>query len=64
MRRAPAIIGSAIFLVIAPGTLAVYLPWYFAQWHLQFRKCVSTSTQAAYQLDHGEPESRSGEKRT
>jgi len=35
MRRAPAIIGSAIFLVIAPGTLAVYLPWYFTQWHFE-----------------------------
>src|SRR3982750_4805839 len=33
MRRAPAIIGSAIFLVIAPGTLAVYVPWYFRQSH-------------------------------
>jgi protein-S-isoprenylcysteine O-methyltransferase Ste14 len=32
MRRAPAIIGSAIFLAIAPGTLAVYMPWYFTQW--------------------------------
>jgi Kef-type K+ transport system membrane component KefB len=35
MRRAPAIIGSAIFLVIAPGTLAVYVPWYFTQWHFE-----------------------------
>ncbi|MDN8611594.1 methyltransferase family protein [Variovorax ginsengisoli] len=33
MQRAPAIIGSAIFLVIAPGTLAVYLPWYLTLWH-------------------------------
>jgi protein-S-isoprenylcysteine O-methyltransferase Ste14 len=32
MRRASALVGSAIFLVIAPGTLAVYLPWYFTQW--------------------------------
>src|ERR1043165_2525619 len=35
MRRVPAIIGSAIFLVIAPGTLAVYVPWYFTQWHFE-----------------------------
>src|SRR5438270_411281 len=35
MRRAPAIIGSAIFLVIAPGSLAVYVPWYFTQWHFE-----------------------------
>ena len=31
--RAAAIIGSAIFLVIAPGTLAVYVPWYITHWH-------------------------------
>src|SRR4029079_324548 len=35
MRRAPAIIGSAIFLVIAPGTLAVYVPWHFTQWRFE-----------------------------
>ena len=33
MQRAAAIIGSAIFLVVAPGTLAVYVPWYLTQWH-------------------------------
>jgi protein-S-isoprenylcysteine O-methyltransferase Ste14 len=33
VRRAAAIIGSAIFLVIAPGTLAVYIPWYLTHWH-------------------------------
>jgi hypothetical protein len=27
MKRALAILGSAIFLVIAPGTLAGYGPW-------------------------------------
>ena len=32
MQRATAIIGSAIFLVIAPGTLAVYIPWYLTHW--------------------------------
>jgi len=35
MRRAPAIIGSAIFLVIAPGTLAVYVPWHLTQWRFE-----------------------------
>jgi hypothetical protein len=35
MRRAPALIGSAIFLVIAPGTLAVYMPWHSTRWHFQ-----------------------------
>src|SRR6478672_9309169 len=32
MQRAAALLGSAIFLLIAPGTLAVYLPWYFTHW--------------------------------
>jgi protein-S-isoprenylcysteine O-methyltransferase Ste14 len=32
VQRAAAIIGSAIFLVIAPGTLAVYIPWYLTHW--------------------------------
>ena len=32
MQRPAAIIGSAIFLVIAPGTLAVYVPWYLTHW--------------------------------
>src|SRR5262245_29720284 len=33
VQRAAAIMGSAIFLVIAPGTLAVYVPWYLTHWH-------------------------------
>jgi protein-S-isoprenylcysteine O-methyltransferase Ste14 len=32
VQRAAALVGSAIFLVIAPGTLAVFLPWYFTHW--------------------------------
>lgn len=32
MRRTSATLGSAIFLVIAPGTLAVYLPWRICHW--------------------------------
>src|SRR5260370_12803585 len=35
MRRLAAIIGSAIFLVIAPGTLAVYVPWTLSRWHVK-----------------------------
>jgi len=34
MRRAAAIIGSAIFLVVAPGTLAVYVPWALTGWQI------------------------------
>jgi len=34
MKRALALLGSAIFLVIAPGTLAVYIPWTFTRWRL------------------------------
>jgi protein-S-isoprenylcysteine O-methyltransferase Ste14 len=32
MKRASAIFGSAIFLVVAPGTLAIYLPWAVTHW--------------------------------
>jgi protein-S-isoprenylcysteine O-methyltransferase Ste14 len=32
MKRASAILGSAIFLVVAPGTLAIYLPWTITRW--------------------------------
>ncbi|HEY6349688.1 MAG TPA: isoprenylcysteine carboxylmethyltransferase family protein [Candidatus Angelobacter sp.] len=32
MRRVIAIIGSAIFLVLAPGTVAVYVPWRISRW--------------------------------
>ena len=32
MKRAGALLGSAIFLVLAPGTLAVYLPWAVCHW--------------------------------
>jgi protein-S-isoprenylcysteine O-methyltransferase Ste14 len=33
-RRTLALIGSAIFLVVAPGTVAVYVPWIISRWHL------------------------------
>jgi len=34
VRRFPAIFGSAIFLVIAPGTVAVYGPWLISRWRI------------------------------
>ena len=34
MKRALALLGSAVFLVIAPGTLAVYGPWTVPGWRL------------------------------
>jgi protein-S-isoprenylcysteine O-methyltransferase Ste14 len=35
MRRALAILGSAIFLVIAPGVVALYVPWRISRWERQ-----------------------------
>ena len=35
MQRARAIFGSAIFLVVAPGTIAGYGPWAFSRWHFR-----------------------------
>jgi len=34
MHRVAAIAGSAVFLVLAPGTLAAYVPWTFTRWNL------------------------------
>lgn len=34
MRRAFAIMGSAVFLVLAPGIVAGYLPWRICRWRL------------------------------
>jgi protein-S-isoprenylcysteine O-methyltransferase Ste14 len=34
MRRILAILGSAIFLVIAPGIVAGYIPWSICHWHV------------------------------
>jgi len=33
MKRAGAVLGSSIFLVVAPGTVAVYVPWMICRWH-------------------------------
>jgi protein-S-isoprenylcysteine O-methyltransferase Ste14 len=35
MRRAFAILGSALFLVLAPGTVAGLVPWWISRWRLQ-----------------------------
>jgi len=35
MRRILAIVGSAIFLVIAPGIVAGYVPWRICRWHVE-----------------------------
>lgn len=35
MRRVAAIMGSAVFLVIAPGTVAVWVPWTICRWQLR-----------------------------
>ena len=34
-RKVASLAGSALFLVIAPGTLAVYVPWRFSRWQFQ-----------------------------
>jgi protein-S-isoprenylcysteine O-methyltransferase Ste14 len=35
MRRILAIAGSAIFLVMAPGIVVVYIPWLICGWHVE-----------------------------
>ena len=35
MSRFWAALGSLLFFVIAPGTLAVYIPWLITDWHLK-----------------------------
>jgi protein-S-isoprenylcysteine O-methyltransferase Ste14 len=34
MRRFFAVLGSAFFLVIAPGTVAGYVPWWISRWRI------------------------------
>jgi protein-S-isoprenylcysteine O-methyltransferase Ste14 len=34
MRRSAAIGGSVIFLVLAPGTVAILVPWWICRWHM------------------------------
>lgn len=35
MRRVQAIAGSAVFLVVAPGIVAGYVPWLLSRWRIQ-----------------------------
>ncbi len=35
MRKFFAVVGSALFLAIAPGTVAGFLPWYISHWRFQ-----------------------------
>jgi len=35
MRKTFAVLGSALFLVIAPGTVVGFLPWYVSHWQFQ-----------------------------
>ena len=35
MRSATAIVGSALFFVIAPGTVAGFIPWWLSRWEFQ-----------------------------
>jgi protein-S-isoprenylcysteine O-methyltransferase Ste14 len=35
MRRAPAILATALFLCLAPGTVAGLIPWWISGWRLQ-----------------------------
>jgi protein-S-isoprenylcysteine O-methyltransferase Ste14 len=34
-RRVSAILGTAIFLILAPGTVAGYIPWRITHWNMQ-----------------------------
>ena len=34
MKRLGAVLGSALFLVLAPGTVALYVPWLMSRWHV------------------------------
>jgi protein-S-isoprenylcysteine O-methyltransferase Ste14 len=36
MRRTFAILGSAVFLVLAPGIVAGYVPWWICRWRFHF----------------------------
>lgn len=37
MRRTLAILGSAVFLVLAPGTVAGLVPWWLSHWRMETR---------------------------
>jgi protein-S-isoprenylcysteine O-methyltransferase Ste14 len=35
MRRWLAVVGSALFFIVAPGTVAGFVPWWISRWRLQ-----------------------------
>src|SRR5579884_1003229 len=35
VQRVLAVFGSALFLVLAPGTVAVLIPWWISHWHFE-----------------------------
>jgi protein-S-isoprenylcysteine O-methyltransferase Ste14 len=35
MRRVSAVLGSAVFLVVAPGSIAGWVPWSISRWQMQ-----------------------------
>ncbi|HEV3042047.1 MAG TPA: isoprenylcysteine carboxylmethyltransferase family protein [Candidatus Angelobacter sp.] len=35
MKRGTALAGSALFLVIAPGTVMILVPWWISRWHIE-----------------------------
>jgi protein-S-isoprenylcysteine O-methyltransferase Ste14 len=35
MRRTLAVVGSALFFVLAPGTVAGLVPWWLSRWHVE-----------------------------
>ncbi len=35
MRRAFAVLGSALFLVLAPGAVAGLIPWWISRWRFE-----------------------------
>jgi hypothetical protein len=35
MRRVFAVLGSALFFVLAPGTVAVLVPWWISRWRFE-----------------------------
>jgi protein-S-isoprenylcysteine O-methyltransferase Ste14 len=47
MRRAFAILGTAIFLVLAPGTVAGLIPWWMTRWRIESSAIARLPVRAA-----------------
>jgi protein-S-isoprenylcysteine O-methyltransferase Ste14 len=47
MRRLIAVLGSAVFLLIAPGTLAMLIPWWMSHWRFRSQSAWWVPLQAA-----------------